>query len=541
MKNIYRWAALFILWLYTMGWVSHAFLGEEIGLNLYNILDEGYGELESKNFEYELSGTDDTIKEKINNLLELRMDFLWEDWDCIEKDLAPSHIEAIAKWNIQILYDKLWDKCKTETNSISIATISLIKEVITDHYNSALLLANEKSSQMQKIWSLWMYSDWILENASFDLIDDLEKIDDILFASKISYNWAEYESLKDSFDDIINEKRSKLQANTIDLWVINESITWETAVPQEIWWNSTNFLFDLNNSEYSNNYICRQENSDNWLNQEDLDNIFQSQNDSSNITSDSFSSTGNSNSSNSSSSSLNIKNSPENIFGNYKQINDNWSWPCSDFFCVTIDFQIHEQQLLWWWDNITLEYLLDRSSKHLRKFANSSLVWSQMTVNNWELSLKHLDLSSIFHMSFQIQTKPVPILSLKDEDKEDSNEFKSITLLEKYYEAYNLDYKRRNDIVVFEQQQSEYKSILNSAESSISSVVEKQAELEKYLLKSAKRADLITTNIYKKWSYETLGDFWNQFIELNNFTVAIKDYSENLLNIVKAMDKIPTQ
>jgi hypothetical protein len=33
-----------------------------------------------------------------------------------------------------------------------------------------------------------MYSDGVSENASFDLIEDLEKIDAIIFASKISYD-----------------------------------------------------------------------------------------------------------------------------------------------------------------------------------------------------------------------------------------------------------------------------------------------------------------------------------------------------------------
>jgi hypothetical protein len=85
-----------------------------------------------------------------------------------------------------------------------------------------------------------------------------------------------------------------------------------------------------------------------------------------------------------------------------------------------------------------------------------------MTTQNFELAFKNLNLADLFHMSFQIQTKPVPILSLVDESKEGSNEFKSSTLLEKYYKAYNLDYKRRNDIVVFEDQEKEYKTLLNS-------------------------------------------------------------------------------
>jgi hypothetical protein len=75
----------------------------------------------------------------------------------------------------------------------------------------------------------------------------------------------------------------------------------------------------------------------------------------------------------------------------------------------------------------------------------------------------------------------------------------------------------------------------------IQSVSEKHKELKKYLNIKSKQADLISQNIYKKWTYETLGDFWDQFIELNNFTVAIRGHSQTWLDIMKAMDKIPTQ
>lgn len=528
-----------------MGWVSHAFLEEETWLNLYNTLDEGYTELEKKNFEYELSWTDKTIKDKVNSLLKLRMDFLWEDWDCIEGDLAPSHIEEIAKWDIKILYEKIWDKCKDEDNAITIATLWLIKKVITDHYNTSLLLASEKSSQMQKIWSVGLYSDGVTENASFDLIDDLEKIDAIIFSSKITYDWAEYENMNDSFNEKMDKKKEELEANTVDPEVIKES-TWEEIAysSEDKWWDTVSNLWDFN-TEYSNQYACIDENSDHGFNWWYLESLTQNEDNEWNILDDLIVATESSNNSNSSNSNNSnspaSKNEPENITGNYKKVNDNAGWPCSDFFCIMVDFQVHQQQLLWWWNNITIEYLLDRSNKHLRKFANSSLIPAQMTTQNFELAFKNLNLADLFHMSFQIQTKPVPILSLEDESKEGSNEFKSTTLLEKYYKAYNLDYKRRNDIVVFEDQEKEYKTLLNSWELRINAASKKDEELQVFLNKQAKQADLISQNIYKKWSYETLGDFWDQFIELNNFTVAIKDHSQTWLDIMKAMDKIPTQ
>jgi hypothetical protein len=37
-------------------------------------------------------------------------------------------------------------------------------------------------------------------------------------------------------------------------------------------------------------------------------------------------------------------------------------------------------------------------------------------------------------MSTQVTTKPVPILNIEDEDKEDETEFASKNMLDKYYE-----------------------------------------------------------------------------------------------------------
>jgi hypothetical protein len=53
------------------------------------------------------------------------------------------------------------------------------------------------------------------------------------------------------------------------------------------------------------------------------------------------------------------------------------------------------------------------------------------------------------------------------------------------------------------------------------------------------KSEVISNNVYKKVTYETLWDFWDQFTELNNFTTSIRDYTQNLSDIVAAMIKIP--
>jgi hypothetical protein len=116
-------------------------------------------------------------------------------------------------------------------------------------------------------------------------------------------------------------------------------------------------------------------------------------------------------------------------------------------------------------------------------------------------------------MSFQVSTKPVPILNVNKNNRKDSNEYSSTTLIEKYYKANNLDYQRRNDINIFLEKEKQYKSILNSVNQNINTVTEKEkkrVEIEKEKTLSSYdellslKSKIITDNIYKHVSIETL-------------------------------------
>mgnify|MGYP001576850223 CR=1 FL=1 len=89
-------------------------------------------------------------------------------------------------------------------------------------------------------------------------------------------------------------------------------------------------------------------------------------------------------------------------------------------------------------------------------------------------------------------------------NRKDSNEYSSTTLLEKYYKANDLDYQRRNDITRFLDQEKEYKTLLNSVDLDKRVIVEKQKTLEAHKELMAAKNQLISNNIYKKVTYETL-------------------------------------
>jgi hypothetical protein len=107
-------------------------------------------------------------------------------------------------------------------------------------------------------------------------------------------------------------------------------------------------------------------------------------------------------------------------------------------------------------------------------------------------------------MSFQVSTKPVPILNVNKNDRPKSNEYSSLTLLEKYYKANGLDYQRRNDVTIYTHKDEIYKTILNITNLNKKVLVDKKETLDSYNKLMLAKSELISTNIYKKVSYETL-------------------------------------
>ena len=118
---------------------------------------------------------------------------------------------------------------------------------------------------------------------------------------------------------------------------------------------------------------------------------------------------------------------------------------------------MYEHNLFWWSENITIEYLLNRSNEHLKKYASTSLLPWEMTNNNFELWFKDLNLADIFHIWFQISTKPIPILEIEDKSKKDETEYSAKNMFEAYYKSQWLDYKRRNDIILLQKRNKKNK------------------------------------------------------------------------------------
>ena len=150
-KNIINIFIFFIICLYNMGQASHAFIGNEVWLNLYNTIDEWYKKIDLQNFEYELSWVDNSIKDKLNSLINQHYSLISNPLkDCIDWDLAPSHVIDIALWSYSMLVEKLWDNCKNSSGDYETKTLKVIQWIFRKHYERSKDIASEKSNQIQK-------------------------------------------------------------------------------------------------------------------------------------------------------------------------------------------------------------------------------------------------------------------------------------------------------------------------------------------------------------------------------------------------------
>lgn len=512
-SSLLKQALLIICFLLT-SLKTHSFLWQDSGLDLYKNIDEWYEELELKNYKSELKWWKSSIKENINYKLKEK---------CIENEISPGEFKSIALHrDISTLYPKISNDCKW------IAKLNKILDIITNIDILAKNTWNEKSEYIYKISKIWIFSDWVIENSDFDLIDDLKEIDKVIFTDDIEYNW---EDISFSNDDALNDFINNWSIRKKSSDEINNNLS--NDLNSDLG-NQINFN-EWDNSDFfqTNKLICNDENLQNsWLSQNTLDSIL-------NLTSNDW-------------LSLDwvtpdLETTEQNLEQWwYEKVNDNDAWWCSSFFCIVIEFVMYEHKFIWY-DKITIEDLLNRSNKHLSKFANSSRIQASMWIGNFQLNLKFLNLPDIFHIWFMLTTKPIPILSELNNNKEDDDDdkkkwkFSKKDMLEDYYRAFNLEYERQNDLDRYNNKDPRIKSILDASNRAIDNVSNNNADLQEQLDKSKTFTDHISNAINKKIASDELNDFYDQLADLEKFAGALLEYTDSLKVIIKWMEKIPVK
>lgn len=462
---------------------------------------------------------------------------------CLQNNLTEEQINKISNWNIEDLKNFLNENCRTNVDLLN-KTFGAIQNLKSNTQNEA----QNKSQKILNFSNIWVYNDWIEWNWPFDIIKDFENIDKIIFENK---------GIEEKNDSSDNKKE-------IDLWekikeLINNFAKSENISLYEnknehtklcdLSWNCDNYTevqkiiceknWNCSKEEkpwflnIQNNFLCKKDSS--WLKETTwliiskvLDWKINNEN----------------NKENDNERQENTKkDSNKNIINPswwYNKINDNKFFPCNNFFCIKIEFKKRENWLLSSGKVPSIEFLIKRSNWHLEKI-NSSLSQSKMTTNNFELSLKDINLSEMFHMWFQISYEPVPILKIdkEGEEKEEDWELWLDSQLEKYYEAHWLNYKLRNDISNFNKIDVEKQIVLNTSWTSINKISQRALETDRVNLDKLIDLNWITKTLEEKVKVSRVSDIEEQMKEIEVYNKAINNYIINLGELLKKMVNIP--
>lgn len=549
--------SIIILFIFCFSYVSHlnvhAFLGEDLWINMYKNIEKGYEELEIKNYEYELTAGEDSIIDNVKKFILLQEEIStlseWA-WGCIDTEndgLTVEDLQQISNGKIQVLYDKIYKHCDIWVG-ITIQELMEMQSYIKQVWDIAKQNAQEKTWQMNRIARIWIYSDGISENSSFDLITDLEDINAIIFSEDLAYEGEEYENIDDYLESqfFINtsEDENKIDkgGNLIRLNIPKSpplltsddtvNVDDDSLIPIQTEIITTpyvcideenshvkldaNSIANIVNSIESRNtqMVDSKEKLVDWV---EISTIWEGKTDEDDeVTED------------------NIAN-PE-----YAVVNDNALWPCNNFFCITVDFVIYNHKLLWG-GSTSIEYLINRSNEHLKKFSNTSMVQAKMGTNNFELGLKDLNLPDIFNINVQVSSRPVPILKLNKNDKKKQDELSGKWLLEAYYKTKGLEYERRNDLKSLNSDEKMKKSIIDSVGLNNIELVEKVDVFLEHMTDEQLQYDQISKNIDKLILIDDMDEFWEQFAELEVFSNSIYKYSVSINNIIREMLTIPVE
>ena len=575
-------------------------------LDLYKNIDKWIYELEDKMKTYELYGWPKrtNINKEVNNLalIEWNNPCLdnWKEMSQAKFD------EIVSNGSIKDLAKYIDQKCINDDWKISIETLDTTLKLLRKHNDYAKEVSTKKTDQIFKISNVSLYSDWMTENSWFDLMSDIQDINKIIFPVDAEYeawepvdvdsimNWClarinlapDITTTEQNTPEIDYDSQNAGSTNDWTSNINNTSTSYNSTDTNNslMGSNTEDISYTMTGLDYNpaitqidhgyiitdtgNNYMCDDENTS-WLSNSTFNyiiNEIETTTDNNYSVSESFNSntasphtsinTTNpntswssiSNSSNTStiidSSSSASKASCPNVIleWEYEKVTDNTEWWCDDFFCIDIEFKMYEHNLFWASEDVTIQYLIDRSNEHLRKYASTSLIQSKMSTNNFEIWLKDLNLPDIFHMSFQVFTKPVPILEIEPKWKQDETEIASRNLLEEYYKQNGMNYQRRNDLALVTHTEQEKQSAVNSAVLSNINTINKEVEYgSEFLDKWDEKVDHIMKSIEKRVSYWATQTFELEYAEVDKFTVSINDYIKRLYSILIEMDKIPVE
>ena len=555
MKKLFLYFFILIsIFCLPFSFTKAGFLDWDLWLNLYQDIEKWMKDFEEKQYIYEIKWQKWwELSENLNKILKNK-----KIWDCLNKDLTQTDVEKIASWDYSSLKNKLKEECydqeKQEFSQDLIVWITNEINKLKQHYK---LIAEEKAKNIEKISRLWMYADWNKDNSPFDLIVDIQEIDKIIFKQETEYNsdeWNEYsESEYEDTTKYIDEPdpgawwwwwnnwNSGSWANSWSWTNTNSGGINPWEIPS--WWNNN-----------SNNYLCVNNQKNSWLDKDSLNKLLgeKTSNNKNNKWKTGHKKTNKTNKIDKSKvpklSDPNFSSKCAAIWWkDYIEENDNDSWECNDFFCITVDFITTNFNPLSYDYSIasrSIENILETAAKHLKKASWTSLAQHKMTTNNFEMSLRFPYLPDLFHFSTMLFWNSTPILDLekektKDELKKEDRQFVEHLLEKKYAELW-LDYDKQNSLKLFTYTEDKLKTMSKSAWNAITRPWELEKEYNSIRKIKTKVNDYSSELMSKKLNNKILSDFEKQFTELEQFTNELLELVTNSRILIKKMDKIPT-
>jgi hypothetical protein len=140
-----------------------------------------------------------------------------------------------------------------------------------------------------------------------------------------------------------------------------------------------------------------------------------------------------------------------------------------------------------------------------------------------------------------MQARTPPILNIEKTTIADMGEYKCSNMAAERYKNVGIEYDRRNDLQIFKSKEAELKTLYDSAELPF---VDVNIKNNTFLFKKAvmaQRNAYFSKSIDKKAMFEDMDIAFQEFIELDAFGKALRDYVNNLQKLVKKLDDIPSQ
>ncbi len=505
----------------------------------YKKIDSGIGVIEEKFYKKEFLWNKEKVQDILNQIAKDN-----KLAPCFTKEVSFEKIDKFVKKRQETLWllkDFLDEKCITVLNS---SVLEWYKNVILEAYEQMHKKAKEKVKRINQLIKAWVFSDWIKTNSNFDIISDIQDINDILFRKKLKYDWVFKEDLWD-YDILIKEllkwKSTKEAIKEAQKW---KNKIWDIKITDPVSNLRPAPIVDWNS------LVCPPTQNTSWLDPkylEKLEDSFKWENWKSNNQNNNWNEKNNN-------WDNKDKKEEERKDTNYKQKTDDNIWPCfskdvdeDEFsfhsaFCIKFEKKYYTQNLLDYWEVRTIQWIVERSNEHLKKFTHVSLVPNKMSINNFEMWYVDLNLADLFHVNVAIRWEPVPILNLKkaNNNKKD-DDFSLENLLKRHFANLKMQYKRENDIELYLQRDYEIQNVNMAKDNKLtklSSIIkQKNAEiLEKQLYENK----LFDREINMKANSWELREFYSIFAELASFSKRFKTYWEDLNILIKKMKEIPS-